>query len=112
LPEFKDCTVTFRAVAESIGGHDLVEEYMTAKIWPLAFGWRSRLFVKVKFGKMKRSIPRPQFGLERPPNMTDEMIVAELEREATLLLGPYSKKEHKSFVDCCCDTLGVKIVTH
>jgi hypothetical protein len=101
LPEFKGCSATFKAAVESIGGRDLVEEYMDAKIWPLAFGWRARSFAKVKFGKMKRSIPCPQFGLERPTNMTDEMIVAELERKATSLIGPYNKKEHKSFMDCC-----------
>jgi hypothetical protein len=67
LPEFKDCSAAFKAVAESISGRDLVEEYMAAKIWPLAFGWRARLFAKVKFGKMKHSIPCSQLGLRGRP---------------------------------------------
>jgi hypothetical protein len=37
--EFKECTAAFRVAAVAIGGRDLVEEYLAAKIWPLTFGW-------------------------------------------------------------------------
>jgi hypothetical protein len=42
---------------------------------------------------MTRSIPSPQFGLEEPAGVSDEMVVVELEREGNALLGPYNNKE-------------------
>jgi hypothetical protein len=88
-------------VAKAIGGRDLVEEYLAAKIWPLAFGWSATFFSKVKFSKMSHPIPCPQFRLEKPADQSDEMVVVGVEREANALLGVYNNKEHKAFLDCC-----------
>lgn len=75
-----------------------MEEYLAAKIWPVTFSWRARSFAKVKFGSMSNSIPCPKLGLKKPAGMSDEIVVAELEREGIAMLGPYTSKEHKSFL--------------
>lgn len=69
-----------------------------AKIWPLTFSWSARSFSKIKFGRMSQLLPCPQFGLEKPVGLSDEMIVAEVEREANVLLGGYNNKEHKAIL--------------
>lgn len=99
-PGFKECSATFRKAACSIGGCDFVEEYLVAKIWPLSDGWRASSFAKVTFDGLSESIPCPQFGLVKPADVSDEVVVAELERECPELLGPYTNKEHKSFIEC------------
>jgi hypothetical protein len=71
LKEFKYCCPAFREVAKAIGHHDLVEEYLTAKIWPLTFGWMAKSLSRVKFGKMAQPIPCPQFGHEKPTDLSD-----------------------------------------
>jgi hypothetical protein len=66
---------SFRAVAASIGGYDLVEEYLAAKFWPLTYGWAAKSFSKVKLGNLTHPIFYPQFGLERPANSSNEVVV-------------------------------------
>lgn len=88
-------------MSSTIGGQDLVEEYLTVDIWPLTFGWEVKSFLKVKFGQMTHPRPCPYFGLEKPAGLSDEMVVVEIEHKANALLGAYNKKERKAFVECC-----------
>ena len=39
------------------------------------------------------------FGLRRPEGSSDEVIVDELEREASEILGPWNRKEYLSLVE-------------
>ncbi|XP_025823946.1 uncharacterized protein LOC112899622 [Panicum hallii] len=52
-------------------------------------------------GNISSSIPCPVFGLKRPSDSSDEMIVSNVELEANALLGAYNWKEHKGFLECC-----------
>jgi hypothetical protein len=92
---------SFRAVAASIGGYDLVEEYLAAKFWPLTYGWAAKSFSKFKLCNLTHPISCPKFGLERPANSSDEVVAVEVEHEAIALLGVYNKREHKAFLDSC-----------
>ena len=70
------------------GGRDVVEEFLAAGIWPLSAGWAPRGFERKCFSGMDYDLTSPVFGLRRPEGSTDEVIVAELEREASDILGP------------------------
>ena len=41
------------------------------------------------------------FGLQKLEGTSDEIIVAELEREAVEILGPWNRKEYASLVEVC-----------
>jgi hypothetical protein len=73
--EFKECTAAFRVAAAAISGRNLVEEYQEAKVWPLTYGWAAKSFSKVKLGNLTHPIFYPQFGLERPANSSNEVVV-------------------------------------
>jgi hypothetical protein len=84
-----------------IGGRDLIEEFVCARIWPLSVGWDSNSFVRVKVRASKEALPFPKLDLVKPSGETDEAIVAEVEQRAAELAGPYLLKEYDSFVVCC-----------
>jgi hypothetical protein len=63
--------------------------------------WAAKSFSKVKVGNISSSIPCPMFGLKRPSDSSDEVIVSKVELEANALLGAYNWKEHKAFLECC-----------
>ena len=50
---------------------------------------------------MEYDLTSPVFGLRRPEGSSDVVIVAELEREATEILGPWNRKEYLSLVEVC-----------
>ena len=75
-----------------IGGRDLIEEFICANIWPLSAGWDPNPFGKVRVRGSKETVPFPKLVLARPPDETDEAIVAEVERKAIEIAGPYYRK--------------------
>ena len=90
----------FASAAGLIGGRDLIEEFICAKVWPLSVGWLSGGFGKVKVRRLKEVIPFPKFTLVKPPSESDEAIVAEVEQRVVELAGPYLSKEFDSFAVC------------
>ena len=83
------------------GGRDAIEEFLAAKVWPLAAGWSSSRFERKRFVGLKYDVTSPVFGLWRPEGSSDEVIVDELERQAAEILGPWNKKEYLSLVEVC-----------
>ena len=81
------------------GGRDVVEEFSAAKVWPLSAGWAPRGFDRKRFAGMEYDLVASVFGLQRPEDLSDEVIVAELEREASDILGPWNKKEYPFLIE-------------
>jgi len=98
---YKDCLDAFSKAAVLISGRDLIEEFVCAKIWPLAASWGPDSFVKAKVHASKEALPFPKVDLVKPPGETDDAIVAGVERRAAELAGLYLSKEYESFVLCC-----------
>ena len=87
-PGFKPCVEGFMTACQVCGGRDVVEEFLAAGIWPLSAGWAPRGFERKRFAGMEYDLTSPIFGLRRPEGSRDEVIIAELEREASDILGP------------------------
>jgi len=100
-PGFKPCVEAFMIACQVCGGKDVVEEFLAAGIWPLSAGWAPRGFERKRFAGMEYDLTSPVFGLRRPEGSSDEVIVAELEREASEILGPWNRKEYLSLVEIC-----------
>ena len=56
---------------------------------------------------MKDRLPFPDFGLKKPDDVSDDMIVKEIEQEAIAIVGPYLSKESDSFVIVCSEKIRV-----
>jgi hypothetical protein len=95
---FKKCNEAFHLAVLALSGRDVVEEFVAAKIWPLQSDWRAESFEYVKFDCHGSKLPCPRLKLERPKDKSDESIVAEVEREACDIIGPYHEKEYESAV--------------
>jgi len=87
------------------GGRDVVEEFLAAKVWPLSAGWSPLRFERKRFAGLKYDVTSPVFGLRKPEGCSDEVIVAELERQAAEILGPWNRKEYGSLVEVCGENL-------
>ena len=59
-----------------------MEEFLTAKVWPLSAGWAPQRLERKGFVSLEYDVLSPVFGLQKPEGVSDEVIVAELEREA------------------------------
>ena len=87
-PGFKPCLEAFMTACQIFGGRDVVEEFLAVKVWPLSAGWAPQGFERKGFTGLEYDVQSLIFGLQRPEGFSDEVIVAELEREAMEILGP------------------------
>jgi len=87
-PGFKPCLEAFMTACPICGVRDVVEEFLAAKVWPLSAGWSPLRFERKRFAGLKYDATSPVFGIRRPEGASDEVIVAELERQAAEILGP------------------------
>jgi hypothetical protein len=100
-PGFKPCLEAFMVACHICSGRDVVEEFLAAKVYPLSAGWAPRGFERKQFAGLDYDELSPVFGLQRLEGISDEIIVAGLEREASEILGPWNKKEYASLVEIC-----------
>jgi len=106
-PGYKGCYSAFASAARVVSGRDLIEEYLAAKVWPLTRGWLPGSFSKVRVAGLKDRLPFPVFGLKKPEDVSDDMIVEEIEQEAIAIAGPYLTKERDSFEAVCLEKIRV-----
>ena len=104
-PDFKSCLEAFMTACQVCGGRDVVEEFLAAKVLPLSAGWSPLRFERKRFAGLKYDVTSPVFGLRRPEGCSDEVIVAELERQAAKILGPWNRKEYGPLVEVCGENL-------
>ncbi|RLN11848.1 hypothetical protein C2845_PM09G11790 [Panicum miliaceum] len=80
LPGFNKCEAAFRLAAKSIGGRDLVEEYLAAKVCPLSSSWEIASFAKPasKKGKAMSKVVEPlaQIVIGKPPRQPTSKVAA------------------------------------
>lgn len=79
-----------------------MEEYLAAKIWPSPPSWLPTGARQVKFVFSDFEIHCPFLGLKRPEGKSDEVIVEDLKRAASELIGPWNRKEYDFFVAVSC----------
>ena len=76
---YKECYSTFASAARVVGGRDLIEEYLAAKVWTLTRDWLPGTFSKVRVAGLKDKLPFPNSGLRKSDEVSDDMIVEEIE---------------------------------
>lgn len=116
LVGFESCRDAFCLAMTMMSGQDVVEEALAANVMPLARGWVPLRMESKAFLGLDKEIPYPRFDLQRPKDRSDEILVAELEREAKNYLGPLSEKEleaaklipcHEGRINCPFDEMGI-----
>jgi hypothetical protein len=80
-------------VSKCIGGRDVVEEFVSCGVWPLATG-ASFKHVKVDL----TPISKPKVPLPRFPGEDDVGFPARVEQEARVIVGNYTCTEHEACI--------------
>ena len=80
----------FVVAAKTIGGRDVVEEYTTCDIYPLAQDWELGAAPMALTPKSKVEAPLPKFNLQRLSKKSDAIFVRLVAERAEKLLGKYT----------------------
>jgi hypothetical protein len=60
----RNCKNVFHLASTILGGRDIIEEFTTARIWPISYGWPPTEIVYFNVNWAAQEVPIPRFGLQ------------------------------------------------
>jgi hypothetical protein len=58
-----NCENAFHLASTILGGHDIVEEFVSARIWPISHGWAPNEIVHFNVNWAAQEVPFPKFRI-------------------------------------------------
>jgi hypothetical protein len=87
----------FHLASTIVGGRDLIEEFVAAKIWPISHGWAPREIVSFNINWATQEVPFPRFGLQLTDDQSAEDFMNEVEKKVNTMIGQYTMNEYKAY---------------
>jgi hypothetical protein len=76
-----------------INTRDTLEEFVAADIWPCQPRWGSWAFKVQWLPRLDQNVRSPIFNVKQPADMTDDEVVAEVEKKVVQMIGNFTHKE-------------------
>jgi hypothetical protein len=93
----RSCENAFQLASTIIGGRDIVEEFVAARIWPIYYGWALTEIAHFNINWAAQQVPFPKFGIKLREGQSAEDFMLEIERRVTLMIGEYTMNEYKAY---------------
>jgi hypothetical protein len=93
----RNCENAFHLVSTILGGHNIIEEFTTAQIWPISYGWAPTEIVNFNVNWVAQEIPFPRFSLQLRDGQSADDFMLEIERRVNLMIGEYTMNEYKAY---------------
>jgi hypothetical protein len=93
----RSCENAFHLASTIVGGRDIVEEFVAARIWPISYGWALTEIVHFNVNWAAQQVPFPKFGIKLRDGQSAEDFMLEIKRRVTLKIGEYTMNEYKAY---------------
>jgi hypothetical protein len=93
----RSCENAFHLASTIIGGRDIIEEFVAARIWPISYGWAPTEIMKFKVNWAAQEVPFPKFGIQLRDGQSADDFMLEIERRVNLMIGEYTMNEYKAY---------------
>jgi hypothetical protein len=93
----RSCENAFHLASTIIGGRDIVEEFVAARIWPISYGWAPIEIAHFNVNWATQQVPFPKFGVKLREGQSAEDFMLEIERRVNLMIGEYTMNEYKAY---------------
>jgi hypothetical protein len=87
----------FDLASTIVGGHDLIEEFVAANIWPISHGWAPQRNRDFQRQLATQEVPLPLFGLHLIDGQSAEDFMIEVEKKVNDMIGEYTMNEYKAY---------------
>jgi hypothetical protein len=87
----------FHLASTIIGGRDIIEEFVAARIWPISYGWAPTEIMHFNVNWAAQQVPFPKFGIKLRDDQSADDFIFEIERRVTLMIGEYTMNEYKAY---------------
>jgi hypothetical protein len=87
----------FHLASTILGGRDIIEEFVAARIWLISYGWGPTEIVNINVNWAAQEVSFPKFGLQLREGQSADDFMLEIERRVNLLIGEYTMNEYKAY---------------
>jgi hypothetical protein len=93
----RSCENAFHLASAILGGRDIVEEFVAARIWPISYGWAPSEIVHFNVYWASQEVPFPKFGIKLREGQSADAFILEVEKRVTLMIDKYTMNEYKTY---------------
>jgi hypothetical protein len=93
----RSCENAFHLASTILGGRDIVEEFVAARIWPISYAWAPSEIVYFNVNWASQEVPFPKFGIKLREGQSANAFMLEVEKKVTLMIGEYTMNEYKAY---------------
>jgi hypothetical protein len=93
----RNCESAFHLASTILGGRDIIEEFVGARIWPISSGWAPTEIVYFNVNWAAQEVPFPKFGIELREGQSADAFMIEIEKRVNLMIGEYTMNEYKAY---------------
>jgi hypothetical protein len=73
----RNCESAFHLASTILGGCDIIEEFVAARVWPISSGWAPTEIVHLKVNWAAQEVPFPKFGIKRREDQSADAFMVE-----------------------------------
>jgi hypothetical protein len=93
----RSCENAFHLASTILGGRDIIEEFVAARIWPISHGWAPTQIVNFNVNWAAQEVPFPKFGIQLRDGQSADDFMLEIERKVNLMVAEYTMNEYKAY---------------
>jgi hypothetical protein len=93
----RSCVNAFHLASIILGGRDIIEEFVAARIWPISHGWAPTQIGNFNVNWAAQEVPFPKFGIQLRDSQSADDFMLEIERRVNLMVGEYTMNEYKAY---------------
>jgi hypothetical protein len=91
------CENAFDLSSTILGGRDIIEEFVAARIWPISHGWSPNEIVYYNVNWASQEVPFPKFGVKLVGDQSADDFMLDVENRVALMIGEYTMNEYKAY---------------
>jgi hypothetical protein len=77
----RNCESAFHLASTILGGRDIIEEFVAARIWLISSGWAPIKIVYFNVNWTAQEVPFPKFRIKLRENQSADAFIIEIEKE-------------------------------
>jgi hypothetical protein len=93
----RSCENAFHLASTILGGCDIVEEFVAARIWPISYGWAPSEIVHFNVNWASQEVPFSKFNIKLREGQSADAFMLDVEKRVTLMIGEYTMNEYKAY---------------
>jgi hypothetical protein len=93
----RNCESAFHLASTIVGGRDIIEEFVAARVWPISSGWSPTEIVYFKVNWATQELPFPKFGIKLHEDQSADAFMVEIEKRVNVMIGEYTMNEYKAY---------------